>query len=266
MTSGARLRVAVVGHGMIGGLLCAQLAAGRVPGAELVAVVNRSALENPPARQLDLDTALTMADLVVECASRAAVHRLVHPVTAVGADLLVTSVGAFLEPGFAHRLSSSGPGRVRASHGAIGGLDLLASARCAAEYERVSMRTIRRPATLIQQWMDPEEVARIASADRPIRVFTGSPDDAVRLFPHQLNIVAAVALAIGGADRLTVELDGDPDATSSTHRIEAVGPLGHYLFEVSHEPSDTKPQSSAITPYSVLHSIAMLTRQPPVVL
>ncbi|WP_407644078.1 Rossmann-fold NAD(P)-binding domain-containing protein [Enemella evansiae] len=84
---------------MIGGLLCAQLAAGRVPGAELVAVVNRSALENPPARQLDLGTALTMADLVVECASRAAVHRLVHPVTAAGADLLVTSVGAFLEPG-----------------------------------------------------------------------------------------------------------------------------------------------------------------------
>lgn len=260
------VRVVVVGHGFIGSAVCAELVAAAVPGAELVAVVNRSPLEHPPVPQLDLATALSAADLVVECAGRPAVHQLAVPVTAAGADLLVTSVGAFLEPGFAGRLAASGPGRVRATHGAVGGLDLLASARRAADYERVLMRTTKRPATLIQPWMSSAQVAEIATADHPVRIFAGTPAEAVRLFPHQLNIVAAVALAIGGTDRLTVELYGDPDATTSTHRIEALGPLGRYLFEVSHEPSDFKPQSSAITPYSVLQSIAMLTRRPPPVL
>lgn len=260
------LRVVVVGHGVIGSVVAAQLAAGTVAGAELVAIVNRSPVADPPAPQLELDEALGRADLVVECAGQPVVHRIIDPVTSAGVDLLLTSVGACLDPRLADRIPALGPGRIRATHGAVGGLDLLASARRAGDFDRVLMRTTKRPATLIRDWMAADQVAALEQATAPVPVFTGTPDEAVRLFPDSLNIVAAVALAVGGPEALQVELIADPEATSSTHRIEAAGALGEYTFEVRHAPSIDNPRSSAITPYSVLHSISVLTGQPPTVL
>lgn len=260
------LRVVVLGHGVIGSVVAAELAAGAVPGAALGAVVSRSPVADPPAPQLDLTAALGDADLVVECAGQPVVHQFIDQVVGSGVDLLVTSVGACLDPRLAGRLAALGPGRVHATHGAVGGLDLLASARRAAPFERVLMRTTKRPATLVRDWMPADQVRAITGAQRTVQVFAGTPVEAVRLFPDSLNIVAGVALAIGGPQQLTVELCADPDAISSTHRIEAVGPLGEYTFEMRHRPSARNPRSSAITPYSVLHTVAALTASPPPVL
>lgn len=260
------LRVVVFGHGVIGAVVARELAAGAVPGADLVGVVNRSLIADPPAEQLDLATALTRADLVVECAGQPAVHEIVDPVTAAGVDLLVTSVGAFLDPRLADRLPQLGPGRVRGTHGAVGGLDLLASARRAGGFERVVLRTTKKPKALVRDWMDPARARQIGEAVAPVQVFTGTAGEAVHLFPDSLNVAAGLALAVGGAEQLTIELYADPAATMTTHRIEAVGELGRYAFEVQNYPSAENPRSSAITPYSTLHSIAMLTDRPPSVL
>lgn len=258
-------RVAVVGHGVIGGRVAAELARGHVPGAELVGVVARHVPEEPAGPVVTLEEALERADLVVECAGQPVVHEIVDAVLSRGSDLVVTSVGALLDERLGPRLRSLGPGRLVGTHGAVGGLDLLASAARSGGLATVSVRTTKKAPALVRDWMLPAEVERLTRATGPVTVFAGGPGEAARLFPDSLNVVAALATAIGSTDQLGVELVGDPGATRTTHEITASGEIGEYSFVIRNTPSAQNPRTSAVAAWSVLQTIASLTRRAPLI-
>lgn len=258
-------RVVVLGHGVIGARVARELAAGQVPGAQLVGVIARSTIADPPAPQCTLEQALRIADVVVECAGQSAVHEVIDPVVESGADLVVTSVGALIDERLSARLGALGPGRVLATHGAVGGLDLIASAARAGGLSRVRLRTTKKSASLVRDWMSPDRCAEIAGATNPLTVFAGGPSEAARLFPDSLNVVAALATAIGTTQGVDIELVGDPHALATTHEITASGQLGEYHFTVRNTPSPQNPRTSEVAPWSVLHTIATLTDHAPII-
>jgi aspartate dehydrogenase len=242
-----------------------ELLAGAVDGASLVGIVNRSPVPDAPAPQLTLQEAVEAADVVVECAGSTALLVAVEPVLAAGRDLLVTSVGVLLDPRLHERLATLGPGRLRCTHGAIGGLDLLASAASAGGIDRAVLRTTKTPASLVQPWMDAAETERVRGATEDVLVFAGTPVEAAKLFPQSLNVAAALALAIGDPEVVRVELHADPAAQLTTHRIEASGSQGSYVFEVQNRPTPDNPRTSAVVPYSILRTLSGLTARPPLI-
>lgn len=258
-------RVAVVGHGVIGAVVAAEIARGGVPGAELIGVVARRRPDEPVGPVISTDEALERADLVVECAGQGAVHELVDSVLGRGLDLVVTSAGALLDDRLGPRLGRLGPGRLLVTHGAVGGLDLLASAARSGELESVRLCTTKRAAALVRDWMGPEEVERIRSARESVTVFDGGPGEAARLFPDSLNVVAALATAVGSTDRVAVQLVGDPTATRTTHEIRASGAIGDYHFIIRNTPSSQNPRTSAVTAWSVLQTVSSLTERAPLI-
>lgn len=264
-TPGTALRVALIGHGSIGRVVARELTSGAVPGATLVALVNRSAVPAPPAPQTSLAEAIELSDVVVECAGAAALRSAAEPVLTAGRDLLVTSIGALLDEELRGRLHRLGPGRLRCTHGAVGGLDLLAAAASAGALHHVELRTTKRPVALVQPWMDGEERRRLDAATGDVLVFRGGPAEAARRFPQVLNVASAIALAVGDPDAVVVELHADPAAELTTHRIEARGPQGRYLFRIENRPSDDNPRTSAVVPYSVLQNLRGMTATPPLI-
>lgn len=262
---GAGLRVALLGHGAIGRVVARELLAGAVDGARLVAVVSRSAPDGLPVPHLDLEGAVADSDVVVECAGADAVREAIDPVLSAGRDLLVTSVGALLDPALRSRLRSLGPGRLRCTHGALGGLDLLASAAAADALDSVVLTTTKKPAALLRPWMDEAERRRIAEATGEVTVFRGTPAEAVRLFPESVNVAAALALAVDDLDGVVVRVHADPAATLTRHLVEASGPSGRYRFEIEHRPSPDNPRTSGVVPYSVLRTLRGMTAEPPVI-
>lgn len=258
-------RVAVVGHGVIGARVAGEIARDGVPGAQLVGIVTRRPPAEPVGPLISLEQALDVADLVVECAGQAAVHDLVDVVLERGSDLVVTSVGALLDDRLGPRLGSLGPGRLLATHGAVGGLDLLASASRSGGLGAVHLRTTKQASALVREWMPPEEVGRITAATGPVTVFAGGPGDAARLFPDSLNVVAALATAVGSTEQVSVELVGDAGALRTTHEIVASGGIGDYRFVIRNTPSVENPRTSAVTAWSVLHTIASLTERAPLI-
>lgn len=258
-------RVAVVGHGVIGSRVAEELARGGVDGAELVGVVARRPPSRPAGPLISLEEAIDSADLVVECAGQPAVHDLVDDVLSRGRDLVVTSVGALLDDRLGTRLGSLGPGRLFVTHGAVGGLDLLASAARAGGLDTVSVRTTKMPGALVRDWMPAEEVDRISRATEPVTVFAGGPGEATRLFPDSLNVVAALATAVGTTEGVGVELVADPRATRTSHEITASGDIGDYSFVIRNTPSPQNPRTSAVAPWSVLQTIASLTGRVPLI-
>lgn len=263
------LRVALLGHGAIGRVVARELLAGAVDGARLSCVVTRSPAEGLPVPRLPLAEAVQAADVVVECAGPAALVEAAEPVLSAGRDLVVSSVAGLLDPRLAGRLGELGPGRLRCTHGALGGLDLLASAAAVGGLDRAVLRTTKKPVALVQPWMDDAEAARVRDADGDVLVFAGTPAEAARLFPQSLNVAAALALAVGDpgseAGVVRVELHADPAADLTTHRIEASGPQGSYVFEVQNRPSPDNPRTSAVVPYSILRTLSGLTARPPLI-
>ncbi|GGK33805.1 aspartate dehydrogenase domain-containing protein [Nocardia camponoti] len=255
-------RVCVLGYGSIGTVVADRLSRGAVPGAELVGIVHRSRVGDLLAPSLSLAEALEIADVVVECASQEAVWEVGQRVVDAGCDLLVSSVGALSDPDFAQRIAGGGPGRVVCTHGAVGGLDLLAAARDAAPFDHVLVRSTKSPASLVQSWMDAPQRERISSTAARLCVFAGSPAEAARLFPKSLNVAAAVSFAVRDWDTVSVELYADPDAEMTCHEIEASGPIGRYSIKIENLPSAANPRSSAVVPYSILRTLAHLTSYP----
>jgi aspartate dehydrogenase len=257
--------VSLLGYGAIGRVVARELLAGALDGVVLVALVNRSAVSAPPVPQLTLAEAIAVSDVVVECAGAAALLDAVEPVLSAGRDLVATSIAALLDPRLRGRLGELGPGRLRCTHGALGGLDLLASAAAVGHLDHVVLRTTKQPASVLQPWMDEAERRRLSEATEDVPVFHGTPADAARLFPQSLNVASALALAVGDPDRVRVELHADPAAEVTTHRIEASGPQGSYLFQMQNRPSPGNPRTSAVVPYSVLQTLRGLTARPPLI-
>lgn len=255
MAAGSMYRVGVLGHGAIGSVVAAQLAAGSVEGAQLEGVILRGRHPGLQHARLSLQEALERCDLVVECAGQQVVREHAVRILDSGVDLLASSMGALADPVFAAQVQAARPGRLMSTAGAIGGLDLLGAAARMGGIDQVLVTTRKLPATLVQPWMDARRRRELEQASGPVEVFRGPAAVAAGDFEKSLNVAAAVALAVGDWDAVQVRLLADPAAELTEHRIEAHGPAGEYSFSIKNYPSPRNPRTSGIVPWAVLHSI-----------
>ena len=119
------IRYGVVGYGRIGKRLAA-----RLPGATAI-LARQGGASDVFCTTLDAFIARKPA-VAVECASAQALAEHGPALLAAGIDLVPLSLTALADPDVEHRLmaaAKAGPGRLEIAPGAIGTLDLLASAR-----------------------------------------------------------------------------------------------------------------------------------------
>ena len=242
-------RVGVIGSGAIGSAVIRALTDGALDGVALVGVVDNRPVVDCPVPQMSVAEAVAACDVIVECAGQLVVAQYAAEILDAGVDLLVTSVGALADPAVAERVRAAGPGRMLCTAGAVGGIDLVAAAANAAPLRRVAVTTTKRPAALVQPWMDRSAEERLRTTTRPVEVFRGTAREAATAFPRSLNVAATVALATDGFDAVEVVLVADPDTELTTHVIEAEGATGEYRFEtlhgVSHWMLDEQPEAVA---------------------
>lgn len=262
---GMGLSVALLGYGAIGREVRRMLAAGDAD-IDLIGVLTRASaagLDRPAHTAdglavLDLDSAINRADVIIECASAQALRQHGERIIGAGTDLLIVSLGALADPALRETLLRRGPGRAHPSTGAIGGLDLLCAAAVDGGLERVTLCTTKSPASLIHPAMDPATRLLIETATGPTEVFSGSVAEAVRHYPKNINVAAALALAVGDFDKVSVRIVADPQAVLTRHVIQAQGPAGEYSFDISNAPDPGNPATSALTARAVVAGIRRL--------
>src|SRR5262245_32418971 len=102
------LRLGIIGYGAIAHHLLAAAAEGQLPGVAIVAIVVRRPRAEPgPSARLTHEPDRFFAaklDAVLECAGHAAVREHGERALREGADLLVTSVGAFADTALLDRM------------------------------------------------------------------------------------------------------------------------------------------------------------------
>jgi aspartate dehydrogenase len=260
------LRVGFVGYGTAARQVEAGMRDGRAGAAQLAAVLVRRSLADPPDAFVTLDRDEFLAqplDLVIELAGQDAVRQHGEAVLLAGRDLMVISIGVLADDDLRTRLeaaASKGRSRMLLPSGAIGALDAIASAAIGG-LDEVTITTRKPPDALATGTARDDKLAD-ATAE-PVLLYEGAARDAVRMFPANVNVAAALSLAGVGFDRTFIRIYADPAVTRNTHEVHAKGWFGELRFTIMNIPTEN-PKTGRITALSVLKAIRNL--QAPVVL
>jgi aspartate dehydrogenase len=200
--------------------------------------------------------------IVVEAASQAAAATHARTVLSAGRSLLLMSSGALIDSVlFADlaRLAAERGVRLAVPSGAIGGLDAIRAVR--AELRELTLTSTKRPAALkgapgFASWED-------RGIDRATVVYEGPAREAVRLFPANVNVAAAVSLAGLGPDRTVARVVADPEAPGNVHEVSATGAFGCFTLRFENEPSAENPRTSRLAILSALEALRGLCTSDP---
>lgn len=248
------LRVVVLGLGSIGAVVAASLRDGRVRGAHLVATVDADGARHESGDVFDLADVADHADLVVEAAGQTALAELGPNIVSAGVNVLALSIGALADPDTRRRLTA-GPGRLYLSTGAVGGLDMVRALADGRLLTSVTIRTTKKPTTLVQPWMTDDLRGRLTRADTSFEVLRGSPADIAQAFPRSANVAMSTALAAGDPALVEAVVVADPACVRTTHEITVDATIGSHRFVIGNRPSEQNPASSEVVPHAVLRAL-----------
>ncbi|MEE8167857.1 MAG: aspartate dehydrogenase [Candidatus Hydrothermarchaeales archaeon] len=249
------MRIALIGCGAIGSVIADAIIRGDVEASlELVYDLNEKRAEETARRSegtevaKELEKILTSdVDLVVEAASQQAVKQHALKILGAGKNLMVLSVGALVADDLLKeikKIAREKAVKVYIPSGAIGGLDALKSASIADIYE-VSLTTTKPPRSLGEE----------ASEKRVL--YEGNSREAIKRFPVNINVSAALSLAGLGFDKTKVTIVADPAVDRNTHEIKVRGEFGEYQITVENVPSLRNPKTSYL---AALSAVAALKR------
>jgi aspartate dehydrogenase len=254
-------RIGVVGLGVIGRAVARAVADG-LPGCVFAGGTSRDEAKGkaflatlpgaPP--YLTPPALIEASDLVVEAATQAALREFGPAVLAAGKHLMVLSVGALVGvlDDWA-RLGEKHGCRILVPSGAIAGLDGVKGAREGA-ITAVTMETRKPPRGLAGAPYIEQHRIDLDAITTETLIFEGPATDAVKAFPANVNVVAALSLAGIGPERTRIKLYAVPGQARNQHRITVDGEFGTLRIEVENVPSEN-PRTGRL---SYLSAIAML--------
>jgi aspartate dehydrogenase len=194
-------------------------------------------------------------DVVVEAASQEAVDEYAVSVLEK-TDLMVMSAGAFARQNLIERIEEvarENKRRVYLPSGAVSGLDALKSVSGIAD--EVVLTTVKNPDALSNSPFF--EIRRIKPEDIKDRttLFTGTAREAVKLFPQNVNVAAAVSLAGIGFDRTLVKVVAEPGLNMNIHELRVKGDFGEFVAVTKNFPFPENPKTSYIAALSAVRTL-----------
>ena len=253
------IRIGLLGFGAIGKRVAEAAATGQLEGIKLVTALvrrPRAAVNERPDITHDPDWFFRYRlDIVIEGAGHQAVRDYAVRVLENGADLYVTSVGAFTDTVLLDQVMHAARAndcRVYLPSAGIGGLDMLASLAQGGLDEAVI--TVRKdPASW--KGTPAEALVDLDTLTQPHTVFDGSVREGARLYPQNVNISAATAMAGIGLDRTRVVIVADPTITTHVCEIAARGPLGSMRFVEDLVPSPENRKTSTLVGHAIVKTL-----------
>lgn len=245
------MNIGIIGTGNIATFLLEQVNANHQANGRVTAVFGRNTeagerLEKQYEVEFytDLQKFLkTPIEVVVEAVTVEAAAIFLKDVIAHNKDLIMSSIGVFRDAAFLDEVKTLAEfhgTQVFLPSGAIGGLDILQSAKALGGLTHVHITTRKSPAALGME-TDKEEV-----------LFEGTAYDAVEQFPKNVNVALALAIAGIGIDKTKVRVIVDPEVERNTHTIEAEGDFGRMQLHIENNPMPSNPKTSLLAALSIL--------------
>ena len=195
-------------------------------------------------------------DIIVEAASQDAVRDVGLSVLQNKKDLMIMSVGALLDESIYDILSDACKDfkkTIFLPSGAIAGLDGIKAVQ--NELESLTITTTKHPRSLKgAKFFENSDIA-LDSLDSKTIIFQGTANEAVSLFPANINVAALLSLTGLGSDKTKVTIVADPDTDKNTHHIEASGSFGKMNFTIENFPDPNNPKTSRLAILSAIETL-----------
>jgi aspartate dehydrogenase len=265
-------RIGLIGCGAIGTAIAEAIDNGQVTNSRLIAVFDVSSknmsilmskLRNKPEVYYDFEDFLSISDLdvVVEAASQEAVKDYMEKVVTAGINIMVMSVGAFLDHDLFTRIKNIAREKdcfVLIPSGAIGGLDVLKAAKLQG-VEKVVLTTIKNPESLIDSSIFQEEFKKMGKISKPTLIFEGSAIEAVKAFPANVNVSATLSLCGIGGHKTAVRVIADPSVITNIHQVEVEGEFGKMRMRLENIRHPSNPKTSYLAILSAIEKLKSFT-------
>jgi len=233
-------KVGIIGCGAIGTIISGAVEKGLVECDELIlydrnterAEKIKSSLHVPIIVVKSLEEMIELKPtVIVEAASQQAVKDYINRILSANIELIVMSVGALLDL----NIKSN---KIHIPSGAIGGLDSISGAALAG-IDEVILTTRKNPKALDID--NPEEKL----------VYNGNTEEAVRLFPKEMNVAATLALT-AQPEKVKVRIISDPKVDRNVHEIKIKWKHGDMLLKFANDPHPKNPKTSALAAWSAI--------------
>ncbi len=253
-TAAPDLRIGVAGRGVIGSVVIDHLLRG-IEGVRLAAIGLRAtaaADEQPPVPLMHSCTLGDCCDVVVDCGPGSALEAIARPALERGRTVVTLNAAALLEADHLRQLAKEHGGRLYLPSGSIAGIDGL-KAMAQGEIHSVTLTTRKPPAALAKApamaGIDP------ATITAPMRVFAGSVRGGALVFPANVNVAAAVALAGIGPDRTLLEVWADPSVDRNTHSLAIDADSARVQLTIENIPTAENPATGRTAALSIVAAL-----------
>ncbi|ANU21481.1 aspartate dehydrogenase [Planococcus plakortidis] len=245
------MNIGIIGTGNIATYLLEQVNENQMVDGRITAVFGRNVETGTRLKErfgmefyTDLDEFLSApVDTVVEAVTVDAARLFISQVIERQKDLIVSSIGVFKDFAFLEELTNLAEAngtKLYLPSGAIGGLDVLQSAKALGGLKTVRLTTRKSPESLGME------------TDREQVLFDGTAFDAIGNFPKNINVALVLAIAGIGMHETKVRIIVDPDVKRNTHTIEAQGDFGKMQLQVENHPMAANPKTSMLAALSIL--------------
>jgi len=259
----SKKRIAVVGCGSIGTEIAKSIDSGYINGvitgifdSDSDAAKSLSAGLDSKPEILDLEKLAEISDIIVEAASVNAIEPLVEICIKKSIDLIIMSVGGLKEEHF--KAFEASESNLYIPSGAIGGIDsILAYSAC--NIDSISLTTKKPPKGLEGAPYLVNNNISIENLQEAKVVFEGTPWDAIKAFPKNINVSTTLSLASRCGSKLKVKVIADPFVTVNTHEIELKSDDGNVFARFENKPSTNNPKTSGLAYLSAIATLKKIT-------
>jgi aspartate dehydrogenase len=265
-------KVGIIGFGTIGYQIARSVESGYLSLARLSFIVDLSSERLEVAKKLFTNEKPTMfsdpdllfdsesyksTQIIVESASGAAVRQYAKQILSDGKYLIIFSVGELVDDTLLKELESEAArhtGVIHIPSGAIAGIDAIRSAR--NNLHEIIITTTKNPKSLAgAPYFDIFEDIHLQELRHRTVLYDGDVRKAVRLFPSNVNVFAALALATGNIAKIKVKIVADPNIKVNRHEIDVRGDFGVLQIVASNIPHPENPRTSTLAVLSAIETV-----------
>ncbi|MBF0494141.1 MAG: DUF108 domain-containing protein [Candidatus Omnitrophica bacterium] len=210
-------------------------------------------LKNPQAAK-DMGSAVSDADLIVECVSPRVASELLNLSVKKKKDLIVLSAGGLLGKEKLLEEADVKGVKIIVPSGALAGIDALKAAKMAG-ISRVTLTTRKPPASMRGVKYLMEKGVNVDEIRTETVVFDGPAKDAIKYFPANINVSIILSLAGIGPEKTKVRIVVSPEFTTNSHEVVVEGASGTIKTLTDNVPSPINPKTSYL---AVLSATAAL--------
>lgn len=245
-------KIGIVGCGAIGGGVASYIDKKLKSSAVVYALADRDIqaakklqknLRSSP-KIYDTISLIKKVDLVIETASSAAASFLLRKVIIYQKDLIILSVGALIDKASLLKEAVKRRINIYVPSGAISGVDGL-GALSMGNIKKVSLTTSKPPRGFMGVDYLKKKRIDLTNLKKEKVIFKGSIKEAIRYFPKNINVAAAIYLA-STFKKIEVCIKADPKLERNVHHIVVDSQEAKISIKVENVPSKTNPKTSAL--------------------